>query len=108
MNTLEGHRDHEVTQEVVDMSAEFQSMRTIEFLELLREYRNKHVHLRITVPWTGNENTGIRLKAFYDDAPEYQKREVTITGTEEERQQALTKPHMANVLNSGVTWIIVE
>lgn len=108
MNTLENQHAPEEIKKTIDLSAAFQSMHPMEFLDHLRQYRKEHATLVVSVPWNNNENLGIRLKAFVESATETQKREASILGTAEERESALNLPHMANVLNSGVTWQISE
>ncbi len=93
---------------VVDLSEDFLALSSIEFLDLLRAYRKKAVHLSISVPWSGSETMGIRLKAFLETRTELQKREATIRGTKEQRQAAVSMSNMANALNSGVKWEVVN
>ena len=111
MHTLESAgplHTPETQKEVVDISTEFLSLPSYEFLDLLRKYRKSNVELRISVPWSGNETMGIRLKAFLETATDTQLRRASITGTNQDHQDALAKPHMANVLNSGVDWVLTE
>ncbi len=94
--------------EVVDLSEDFLALSSLEFLDLLRTFRKKSVHLSISVPWSGYETMGIRLKAFLETKTELQKREASIRGTKEQKQAAASMSNMANALNSGVKWEVVD
>jgi hypothetical protein len=81
-----------------DISAEFLSMDTFEFMDFLHTQR-KEPSLSITIDWK-DVSTARRLKAFLEDfnALGKQKRSVTIRATEEQYKQEL------NVFASGVKW----
>lgn len=81
-----------------DVSAEFLSMDTIEFMRFLREQR-KEPALSITIDWV-DASTARKLKAFLEDfsALGKQKRSATIRATEEQYKEEL------NVFASGVKW----
>lgn len=94
----------EIELEIIDVSEKFLTMEAVMFSDELRNYRRLAVHLKISVPWMGDQFLGMRLKAFIEGRTGDQKRTAVITGTVEEREQALKQTHMANVLNSGVRW----
>jgi hypothetical protein len=81
-----------------DISTEFLSMNTFEFLDFLRTLR-KEPALSIKIDWK-DEPTARRLKAFLEDfsALDKQKRFATIRATQEQHNQEM------NVFASGVKW----
>jgi len=81
-----------------DISDEFLSMDTVEFMAFLRTQRNEPA-LSVIIDWK-DVPTARRLKAFLEDfaALGKQKRSATIRATEEQYRQEL------NVFASGVKW----
>jgi hypothetical protein len=81
-----------------DVSAEFLSMNTFDFLDFLRTLR-KEPSLSITIDWV-DVPTARRLKAFLEDfsALGKQKRSATIRATQEQHDQEM------NVFASAVKW----
>ena len=83
-------------QQPKDISAEFLSMRTSEFLDLVYSLR-KEPSLTITIDWR-DAITAIRLKAFLEGGSGGQKRSATIRATENQHKESV------NVFHSGVKW----
>lgn len=82
-----------------DVSQEFLSLPSYEFLDFLRSQR-KEPALSITIDWV-DVPTARKLKAFLEDMNALrsgQKRSATIRATEEQHNQEL------NVFASGVKW----
>lgn len=81
-----------------DVSNEFLSMDTFDFLDYLRTLR-KEPSLSITIDWV-DVPTARRLKAFLEDPSVLgkQKRSATIRATQEQHDQEM------NVFSSGVRW----
>lgn len=94
METFNNKIEHEPVPK--DISAEFLSLSTFEFMDFLRTQR-KEPALSIVVDWK-DVSTARRLKAFLEDfsALGKQKRSATIRATDEQYNQEL------NVFASGV------
>lgn len=96
-----------------DISNEFLSMNSTEFLNFLRVQRREPA-LSITLDWSDNlsEITMIRLKAFLDDPDKFtwkQKRSAKVRATETQRNNPiLSKPDCRNAFASGVKWEKIE
>ena len=80
-----------------DVSAEFLSMSSFEFLDFLRTQR-KEPALSITIDWK-DVPTARRLKAFLEDFSTLgkQKRSATIRATEEQYRQELNGRYFVSV-----------
>ncbi|MBI2552691.1 hypothetical protein HYW17_05325 [Candidatus Uhrbacteria bacterium] len=91
METFNSKIEHEPVPK--DISSEFLSMDTFEFMDFLRTQRNEP-SLSITIDWV-DVPTARRLKAFLESG-RGQKRSATIRATNEQYNQEL------NVFASGV------
>ncbi|HNZ86287.1 MAG TPA: hypothetical protein PLD95_01180 [bacterium] len=79
-----------------DITREFETMDTVEFIGFLRSMRGEP-SLSITTDWKG-VRTPRSLKAFVDSAPPNQKRYATVNATREQYEQDV------NAFESGVKW----
>lgn len=86
--------------DVVDMSEEFKTLDTFDFLDEVDRHRRAK-EITITVDWT-SKNAARRLKAFLESAEFPQKRFAAIKATVQQKMEEL------NVFGSGVKWIPVE
>ena len=91
METFNSKIEHEPAPK--DISAEFLSMDTFEFMDFIRTQKNEP-SLSITIDWK-DVPTARRLKAFLESG-RGQKRSATIRATDEQYNQEL------NVFASGV------
>lgn len=99
MGTLDQKIEHEPAPK--DISAEFLSMGSLDFLEFLKTQKNEP-SLSIITGWKDVWMAN-RLKAFVEDPDRgKQKRSATIRCTVEQQREA------ANAFSSGVKWEKVE
>lgn len=88
--------ENKIENQPKDITQEFETMDSVEFMGFLRSLRNEPI-LSITTDWK-SVRTPRKLKAFVDEAPLNQKRSATVKATKEQYEQDV------NAFQSGVKW----